>query len=155
MNCPARAAKRAAAGRQRDQRHERMGPRPLERSSHVLAYRNLADTPTRLMCQRIGIMGGAVTAAVIACVGILGGSDCGSGQTCSVADYGGGAGGFATPYQALRSVLAIQLKWLSARGWVVAGRTAHAMTFRSGNGSVDVVKLSGGGWIVGGLTACQ
>lgn len=100
-------------------------------------------------------MRGVVTAAVIACAGILGVSACGSGQACSVADYGGGAGGFATAYQALRSVLVTHPEWLSSHGWVVAGRTAHAVTFRSGNDSADVVKAPGGGWAVGGVTACQ
>lgn len=119
------------------------------------AYCNLADTRTRLMGRRIGIMRRAVTAAMIACAGIVGVTACGSGQSCSVADYGGGADGFATPYQALRSVLATHPKWLSAHGWVVAGSTAHAVTYRSGTDSVDVVKISGGSWIVGGVTACQ
>ena len=121
----------------------------------VLAYRNLADTWTRLMCPRIGTMQAAATAAVIACLGIGGVSACGSGQSCGVVDYGGGAGDFATPYQALRSVLATHPRWLSAHGWGVAERTAHGVTFRSGNDSVDVVKASVGGWIVGGVTACQ
>ena len=97
----------------------------------------------------------AAAAAMIACLGILGVSACGSGQSCGVADYGGGPGDFATPYQALRSVLASHPKWLSANGWVVAGRTAHGVTFRSGNDRVDVVKGSGRGWIVGGVTACH
>lgn len=100
-------------------------------------------------------MRGAAAAAVIACLGILGVSACGSGQSCGVADYGGSAGGFATPYQALRSVLTSHPKWLSANGWVASERTAHGMTFRSGNDRVDVVKVSGRGWIVGGVTACQ
>lgn len=94
-------------------------------------------------------------AAVIVCAGTLGIGACGSGQSCSVSDYGGGAGGFATPYQALRSVLAAHPKWLSSRGWAVAERTDHAVTFRSGNDSVDVVKVPGDVWIVGGVTACQ
>jgi hypothetical protein len=92
---------------------------------------------------------------MIACLGISGVSACGSGQACSVVDYGGGAGGFATPYQALRSVLAIHPKWLSAHSWVAAERTAHGVKFRSGNDSVDVVKGPGDGWVVGGVTACQ
>jgi hypothetical protein len=100
-------------------------------------------------------MRGAATAAVIVCVGTLGISACGSGQSCSVADNGRGASGFATPYQALRSVLARHPKWLSAHGWVVARRTGHAVTFRAGNDSVDVVKVLGDVWIVGGVTACQ
>ena len=97
------------------------------------------------------------TAAVMACLAIAGVSSCSSpGQSCSVADYGGaGAPGFATPEQALRSVLATHPKWLSVRGYVAAERTAHGVTFRSGDDSVNVVKSSGGGWVVGGVTACQ
>lgn len=99
-------------------------------------------------------MRGTVTVAVVVCVGVAGIGACGSGHSCRVADYGGGAEGFTTPYQALRSVLAVHPKWLSAQGWGVAGRTAHAVTFRSGNDSADVVKVSDG-WIVGEVTACQ
>jgi hypothetical protein len=96
------------------------------------------------------------TAAAIACLGVLGVSACSHGQSCSVADYGGaGAGGFTTPQQALRSVLATHPKWLSDHAWVEAEHTAHGVTFRSGNDSVDVVKATGGGWIIGGVTACQ
>ena len=96
------------------------------------------------------------TAAVMVCLAIAGISSCSSpGRSCSVADYGGaGARGFATPEEALRSALATHPKWLSARGYV-AERTAHGVTFRSGDDSVDVVKSSGGGWAVGGVTACQ
>jgi len=97
----------------------------------------------------------AAAAAVLAWLGILGVSACGSGQSCGVADHGGSAGGFTTPYRALRSVLASHPQWLSETGWAVGGRTAHSVTFRSGNDSVDVVKVSGGGWIVAGVTACQ
>jgi hypothetical protein len=97
------------------------------------------------------------TAAVIACPGLLGVNGCSSsGQSCSVVDNGAvGAPGFATPRQALRSVLATHPQWLSVRGWVMAERTAHGVTFRSGNDSVDVVKTSTGDWIIGGITACQ
>jgi hypothetical protein len=97
------------------------------------------------------------TAAVIACLGVLGVSGCSSsGQSCGVEDNGAvGVYGFATPRQALRSVLATHPQWLPVRGWAVAERTAHGVTFRSGNDSVDVVKTSTGDWTVGGVTACQ
>jgi hypothetical protein len=98
-----------------------------------------------------------IAAALIACLAIAGISGCsGSGQSCSVEDYGGaGAGGFATPQQALRSVLATHPTWLSVHGYVAAERTDHGVTFRSGDDSVDVVKSSGGRWVIGGVTACQ
>jgi len=93
--------------------------------------------------------------AVAACLGAVCALGCG-GQTCSVADYGSaGHGHFATARRALGSVLATHPQWLSTHGWVVAGHSAHAVTFRSGNDSVDVVRASGGGWDIGGVTACR
>ena len=95
------------------------------------------------------------TAAVLAWLAMAGTCGCSSsGQSCSVADYVGSRG-FATPEQALRSVLAAHPKWLSRRGYVAGERTAHGVTFRSGDDSVNVVKSSRGGWVVGGVTACQ
>ena len=96
-------------------------------------------------------------AAAVASIGVLGVSGCGgSAQSCGVGDYGpAGQRGFATPRQTLRSVLAIHQKGLSLHGWVAANRAAHAVEFRSGNDSVDIVKRSDGEWVVGAVTACQ
>ena len=70
-------------------------------------------------------------------------------------DYGPAAQhGFAKPRQVLRSVLAAD-PWLSQDGWVAASRAVHAVDFRSGNDSVDIVKRSDGEWVVGAVTACQ
>ena len=109
------------------------------------------------MRQAISTMRVGAAAAAMACLAMAGISGCGSsGQSCSIADYGGaGAGGFTTPEQALRSVLATHPKWLSVHGYVVDERTAHGVTFRSGDDRVDVVKSSRGRWVVGGVTACQ
>jgi hypothetical protein len=84
-------------------------------------------------------------------------SGCSSGgQMCSVADYGvAGQGHFTSPRQALRSVLARHPQWLSTSGWVVAGHSTREVTFRSGNDSVDTVRVHGGRWNVGGVTACR
>ena len=109
------------------------------------------------MPQAIGTMRVGAAAAAMACLAMAGMSGCGSsGQTCSIADYdGAGAHGFATPEQALRSVLATHPKWLAAHGYVAYERTAHGVTFRSGDDRVNVVKSARGRWVVGGVTACQ
>jgi len=51
-------------------------------------------------------------------------------------------------------VLARHEPWLSETGWKLTGRSADAITFASGNDSVDVVKNKAGKWNVGGVTAC-
>jgi hypothetical protein len=98
-----------------------------------------------------------ITAAAIACLAAGGMSGCTqSTASCMVADYGsGGTNGYQTPQQALQSVLAQHDQWLSATGWKLAGRSAEAATFVSGNDSVDVVKNKAGKWHVGGVTACR
>ena len=102
--------------------------------------------------RRVG--GAAAMAACLAAVWVSGCS--GGGQTCSVADYGvAGQGHFATPRQALRSVLATRPQWLSTHGWVVAGHSAHGVSFRSGNDSVEVVRARGSRWDIGAVTACR
>jgi len=53
-----------------------------------------------------------------------------------------------------RSLLAAD-PWLSQDGWVAASRAVHAVDFRSGNDSVDIVKRSDGEWVVVAVTACQ
>ena len=52
-------------------------------------------------------------------------------------------------------MLAQHEPWLSETGWKLAGRSADAATFVSGNDSVDVVKNKAGKWNVGGVTACK
>ena len=98
-----------------------------------------------------------VTTAVVACLAAGGVGGCTqSTETCAVADYaGGGTTGYQTPQQALQSVLAEHQQWLSATGWKLAGRSAYAASFVSGNDSVDVVKNKAGKWNVGGVTACK
>ena len=95
-------------------------------------------------------------AAAAACLGVLGVSGCGhSVHSCGVGDHGPAAQhGFAKPRQVLRSVLAAD-PWLSQDGWVAASRAVHAVDFRSGNDSVDIVKRSDGEWVVVAVTACQ
>ncbi len=97
-----------------------------------------------------------VAATAIACLAVAGVSGCSHGQSCAVVDYDGeGAGGYQTPWQALNSVLALHEQWLSTSGWVLKDQGAQAVTFVSGNNSVDVVKTTAGKWVVGGVTACQ
>ena len=98
-----------------------------------------------------------VTAAVVACLALGGVSGCTQPtEACVVTDYGGGGTtGYQTPQQALQSVLARHQQWLSATGWTLAGRSADAAEFVSGNDSVDVVKNKAGKWNVGGVTACK
>ena len=98
-----------------------------------------------------------IVAVAAACLTALGVSGCGqSTQTCAVADYGGGGtSGYKTPQQALQSVLARQEQGLSATGWKLTGRSAHAAIFTSGNDSVDVVQSKVGKWSVGGVTTCR
>jgi hypothetical protein len=96
-----------------------------------------------------------IAMVAIACLAALGAGGCGGSGTCSVADNGGNGGGFATPQQALQSVLVTHPQWLSTHGWVPASRAASYVTYRSGNDSVDVVKARDGTWIVGAVTACQ
>ena len=93
-----------------------------------------------------------------ACLAAVWVSGCagGSGQACGVADYGSAARGhFATPRQALRSVLARHPQWLSTHGWVVTEHSTRGVTFRAGNDSVDVVRAPRGGWDIGAVTACH
>lgn len=82
---------------------------------------------------------------------------CGSSvQSCGVGDYGSaGQHGFATPRQALRSVLATHQQWLSLDGWAAASRAVRAVEFRSGHDSVDIMKRPDGKWVVGAVTTCQ
>ncbi len=100
---------------------------------------------------RMSIIAAAITGACV-----LGASGCGSpARSCGVADYGAaGQHGFATPRYALRSVLVAD-PWLPHQGWIAAHREARAVEFRSGNGSVDVVKRTDGHWLIGAVTACQ
>jgi hypothetical protein len=95
-------------------------------------------------------------AAAVACIGVLCASACGgSVRSCGVGDYEPtGQRGFATPRQALRSVLAVNPS-LSQDGWRAASRVASAVEFRSGDDSVDVVERSDGRWVTGGVTICQ
>jgi hypothetical protein len=97
-----------------------------------------------------------ITAAVVACLAAAGVSGCTQpAKTCVVADYaGGGTSGYQTPQQALRSVLAQHRPGLSETGWKPAGRGADAVSFVSGNDSVDVVRNKAGQWNVGGVTEC-
>ena len=101
------------------------------------------------------VMDVRIAAAVIGCLVVTGLSGCGHDEACAVADYGGSAGGYQTPQQALNSVLTQHVQWLSTSGWVLKGKSAHGATFASGNDTVDVVKTAAGQWIVGGVTACQ
>jgi hypothetical protein len=96
-------------------------------------------------------------AAAVACLSAIGVCGCASSaSSCGVGDNGlAGQRGFATPRQALRSELARHQQWLSLGGWVAASRAAHAVEFRSGNDSVDIVRRSDGEWVVGAVTACQ
>jgi hypothetical protein len=97
----------------------------------------------------------AVAAAVCLAAGAVSGCTQPT-ETCAVADYGGGSmSGYQTPRQALQAVLDQHEQWLSATGWKLAGRSAGAVTFLSGNDSVDVVKNKAGKWNVGGVTACK
>jgi len=98
-----------------------------------------------------------IAAAVVAGLATVDVSGCTQPtETCAVADYGGGGtSGYQTPLQALQSVLAQHEPWLSETGWKLAGRSADAATFVSGNDSVDVVKNKVGEWNVGGVTACK
>ena len=98
-----------------------------------------------------------ITTAVVACLVVAGVGGCAQPtQTCLVADYGGeGTNGYQTPQQALQSVLAQHQPGLAAAGWKLTGRGADAVSFVSGNDSVDVVKNKAGQWNVGGVTACQ
>ena len=108
------------------------------------------------MVSQNGSMRVRVVVAVIACLAAAGVSGCGHDVSCDVADYGaGGASGYQTPQQALNSALAQRMQWLSATGWVLKEKTAHAATFTSGDDTVDVVKTAAGTWIVGGVTACH
>lgn len=95
-------------------------------------------------------------AAIVGCLVLLAVAGCGSSaQACGVRDYGtAGTTGFATPRQALNSVLVTHPKWLSEHGWVVAHRGAHAVEYRSGSDRVDVVRTSSGVWAVGAVRAC-
>ena len=98
-----------------------------------------------------------ITTVVVACLAAAGAGGCSQPtETCVVADYGGGGtSGYQTPQQALRSVLAQHQPWLSATGWKLAARGVDAVSFVSGNDSVDVVKNKAGKWNVGGVTACK
>jgi hypothetical protein len=101
--------------------------------------------------RRVG--GAAVMAACLAAVWVSGCS--GGGQTCGVADYvSAGQSDFATPRQALQSVLAAHPQGLSTHGWTVTEHTRHGVTFRSGNDIVDVTPAPGGGWDIGAVTTC-
>ena len=108
--------------------------------------------PSQHGCMRVSI-----AAAAVACLAAGGVSGCTQPtETCAVADYGGGSTtGYQTPQQALQSVLTGHQQWLSATGWKLAGHSAGAATFVSGNDSVDVVKNKAGKWNVGGVTACK
>ena len=98
-----------------------------------------------------------MTTVIVACVAVAGVGGCAQPtETCMVADYGGGAtSGYQTPQQALQSVLAQHQPWLSATGWKLSARGVDAVSFVSGNDSVDVVKNKAGKWNVGGVTACR
>jgi len=118
-------------------------------------------TPSEPMAPRAGpsqhgCMRVRIAAAVLACLATAGVSGCTQpSETCAVADYGGGTGGYQTPQEALQSVLAGHQQWLSETGWKLAGRNAEAASFVSGNDRVDVVKNKAGRWMVGGVTACK
>ena len=95
----------------------------------------------------------AIAAAVV-CLGVLGVSGC-TKHSCGFGDYAvEGQRGLATPREVLRSVLAVNPS-LSRDGWLVEGRTARSVVFRSGDDRVDVVKKSDGTWAVASTQACQ
>lgn len=76
-------------------------------------------------------------AVAVACIGVLGASGCGNPvHSCGVGDYmPTGQRGFATPREALRSVVAAYPS-LSQIGWTPANRGTRAVEFRSGDDSV-------------------
>lgn len=96
-------------------------------------------------------------AVAAVCLGTFSVSGCGQpSQACAVADYGGGGtSGYQTPQQALQSVLARHVRWLAATGWKMTERGTHAVSFASGNDSIDLVQNNAGKWNVGAVTACQ
>jgi len=99
----------------------------------------------------------ALTIAVAtACLGVLGVNGCGNpAHSCGTGDYAiERQHGFATPRQALRSVLRMNPS-ISQDRWRAASRAARAVEFRSGADSVDIVQKSDGKWAVGGVTNCQ
>jgi Tfp pilus assembly protein PilV len=93
-------------------------------------------------------------AATVLCLGVLAVSSC-TAQSCGIGDYAvEGQHGLATPREVLRSVLAVNPS-LSRDGWLVEGRTARSVVFRSGDDRVDVAKKSDGTWAVAATQACQ
>ena len=98
-----------------------------------------------------------IIGVTVICLAVAGVTGCGqSGDTCGIADYvGGDTGGYQTPQQALRSVLARHEQWLSATGWKLTEQSASGARFVSGSDSVDVVTNKAGKWNVGATTACK
>lgn len=95
-------------------------------------------------------------AAVIACLAVAGLTGCAQHEeSCAVADMAGAGSGYQTPQRALEALLATHPQWMSQTGWKQAGRYRTAVTFKSGNDTVDVVKTKAGRWVVGATTACQ